>query len=354
VCDGGGLMTVSGNAQALLDVIRKTPGLDDDELSRRLGVTPRQQVNQICRRLESECLIERRLGPRGKLVNLPVQAQTVSTSAGDTSSREPQWRRLEQSASEERGTNNIPKPVTRPPAISIRAPHHNAEPLSPPREAVQWDAQDTLFLIPCSGTKISGGDTGVPLNSILVDALPELLRDRLRAARSEISRAAQVDERQLLPAWQRYTGSLYDSARVPLHQLVAGNPPAHVLVLSGRYGVVHARDPIGTYEKVFRMTDWPRGLLEEIILAYVRRAGVRRVAAFASLTTEYGKLLRGISWRASVINDAWLFSPESTTGAMVKSPRAQGEALTALVAGQLHQGWRSSDGLALHAIRLFG
>jgi hypothetical protein len=219
---------------------------------------------------------------------------------------------------------------------------------------VQWDAQDTLFLIPCSGKKMSGGDTGVSLNSILVDALPEPLGVRLRAARSEISRAAQVDERQLLPAWKRYSGSLYDSARVPLHRLLAGNPPAHVLVLSGGYGVVHARDPIGDYEKVFRMTHWPSGLLEEIILAYVRHAGARRVAAFASLTTEYGKLLRGIPWRESVINDAWLFSPESTTGAMVKSPRAQGEALTALIAGQLHPGWRSSDGLGLHAIRLFG
>ncbi|MEU4779385.1 hypothetical protein [Micromonospora sp. NPDC023633] len=43
--------------------------LDDDELARRLGVQPRQTINQVCRRLEENGRIRRYVGPRGKIVN---------------------------------------------------------------------------------------------------------------------------------------------------------------------------------------------------------------------------------------------------------------------------------------------
>jgi len=43
--------------------------LDDDELSRRCGIHPRQTVNQICRGLEAEGALSRTFGPNGKLVN---------------------------------------------------------------------------------------------------------------------------------------------------------------------------------------------------------------------------------------------------------------------------------------------
>jgi len=42
--------------------------LDDDELSQRTGIKPRQTVNQILRRLEREGVVRRRTGPEGKLV----------------------------------------------------------------------------------------------------------------------------------------------------------------------------------------------------------------------------------------------------------------------------------------------
>jgi hypothetical protein len=43
--------------------------LDDDELARRAGVSPRQAVNQVMRKLEREGVVRRVPGPDGKMVN---------------------------------------------------------------------------------------------------------------------------------------------------------------------------------------------------------------------------------------------------------------------------------------------
>lgn len=53
----------------LLAYVREHPDLDDDELSQRLDIKPRQTVNQSARRLEAEGLLRRFRGPRGKIVN---------------------------------------------------------------------------------------------------------------------------------------------------------------------------------------------------------------------------------------------------------------------------------------------
>ena len=58
------------NADRILEVLRTSSRpLDDDELARRCGIQPRQQVNQICLRLEAEGDLVRTAGPDGKLVN---------------------------------------------------------------------------------------------------------------------------------------------------------------------------------------------------------------------------------------------------------------------------------------------
>src|SRR5690242_5799342 len=62
-------MTGNSNEQRILAALRDRPGLDDDELSVAAEVRPRQQVNLICRRLESRGLVRRRTGARGKIVN---------------------------------------------------------------------------------------------------------------------------------------------------------------------------------------------------------------------------------------------------------------------------------------------
>ena len=64
------------------------------------------------------------------------------------------------------------------------------------------------------------------------------------------------------------------------------------------------------------------------------------------------KLLRRVAWHDFGVKDAWIFSPERVRGALVKNPRALGEAFKTLMRGELTPDWRSSDGLEIDAIEL--
>ncbi|MDQ3153042.1 MAG: MarR family transcriptional regulator, partial [Actinomycetota bacterium] len=56
--------------QRVLDLLRTSSHpLDDDELARRLDVSPRQAINRVCLDLAAQGLVRRRSGPDGKLVN---------------------------------------------------------------------------------------------------------------------------------------------------------------------------------------------------------------------------------------------------------------------------------------------
>ena len=57
--------------ERIRQLLERSPGLDDDEISESPGIQPRQQVNQICRLLESRGVIRREHGPRGKIVTIP-------------------------------------------------------------------------------------------------------------------------------------------------------------------------------------------------------------------------------------------------------------------------------------------
>ena len=70
-------------AERILEAIRYVP-LNDDELAQRLGVSPRQSINQAARMLEVRGLIRRTPGPDGKLVNVlgePVAALPAAASS---------------------------------------------------------------------------------------------------------------------------------------------------------------------------------------------------------------------------------------------------------------------------------
>ena len=51
----------------ILFLLRRFPGLDDDELSRLSGLTPTRRVKRVCRDLEERQLLERRAGHEGKI-----------------------------------------------------------------------------------------------------------------------------------------------------------------------------------------------------------------------------------------------------------------------------------------------
>jgi hypothetical protein len=66
-------------ADRIVDAIRFAP-LDDDVLTRRLGVGHRQAVNQAARRLEAQGRLRRFTGPDGKIVNALPQSPAQQTS----------------------------------------------------------------------------------------------------------------------------------------------------------------------------------------------------------------------------------------------------------------------------------
>jgi hypothetical protein len=56
------------NTDRVIATLRRSPGLDDDELVREAGIEPRQ-VTLICRYLEILGRLRRTPGPRGKIIN---------------------------------------------------------------------------------------------------------------------------------------------------------------------------------------------------------------------------------------------------------------------------------------------
>lgn len=70
------------NRERVLSTLRHaTSPLDDDELAQRAEVSPRQQVNQICRALVRDGLIARISGPDGKVVNMLLEADGPQTTS---------------------------------------------------------------------------------------------------------------------------------------------------------------------------------------------------------------------------------------------------------------------------------
>lgn len=288
---------------------------------------------KFCRHLESKGVVVRVRRERGKIVNFLVGQPR---SAPSTSRSETQVAGYSDFSAPER---------TRVSASSGIGSSSYIGAYSTP------DLRSTLMIIPCSGTKAEFPNTRITGLSVL-DILPSELAKRLIEARCAAAQWAGIDERTCVPAWQRYDGTLYRAARGALTKAVAHGDACHLAIVSGGYGVVLAQESIGLYEAVFRKARWPDGLLEEVLVAYARAHGLRSVRAFVSMTTEYVKLVKGVDWRLAGIDEAWLLTPEAGPGAMVKSPRAQGEALAAFVRGDLNEGWRSSDGLRLDVIPL--
>jgi hypothetical protein len=299
-----GVERASTNADRIVATLRRWPDLNDDELSVRSGVLPRQQVNIICRKLEAAGIVNRRRGPSGKIVN-----------------------RL-----------------------------HSTTPQQSERPAVTADPSarfiDTLVIIPCSGRKSEGGVVESPTAATLLEYLPSELAARLAKARRALAPISGLDEARLMLAWRRYTGSFYAAAGDHLDRLLAAGRLPHLLILSGGYLLMRAIDAIGSYNRALHLSDWPPRLFADAIGAYARRFGLNRARCFAGNSSPYAQLLRSVPWTHYGLTDVVLYAPAATAGAMVKTLRALGEALAALLDGCLTASWRSSDGLAIEVHRL--
>jgi hypothetical protein len=72
-------VTAFSNRDRVLEALRHSSNpLDDDQLSDRTGVRPRQQVNQICHSLHLAGVVRRWEGPDGKFVNELVERARVA------------------------------------------------------------------------------------------------------------------------------------------------------------------------------------------------------------------------------------------------------------------------------------
>jgi hypothetical protein len=185
-------------------------------------------------------------------------------------------------------------------------------------------AAETLLVIPCSKGKRSGGE---PSARKLSPWPPDLL-----TARQPNLETAKADERQLLPAWLRYTGGFYATAGSELRDAVARDTP--LLILSGGYGVLHAEEPIGDYNKILRLTDWPGGLLEDLLIREAGRRNVSSVVAFAASSSDYAKLIRRTQWKEVGIGAFLVTIKNAGMGASGKVPRRLGQAFACFWRGR--------------------
>ena len=78
-------VSAAGNRDRILEVLRHASRpLDDDELARRAGISPRQTANQICRTLKTEGVLRRYTGQDGKIVNEWLRDATRRPAAAPT------------------------------------------------------------------------------------------------------------------------------------------------------------------------------------------------------------------------------------------------------------------------------
>lgn len=314
------------NRERVLKLILAEPGLTDSEICHRTGIEPHQQVNQICRGLASAGLTKRTTDPSGRIVNIPITG-TPGSEIRQSAPAGPKGGHTAQ-ASLFRSRRTQPEPITQ-----------SIEPV---------DFSDCLVVISCSSAKRAGGTART--GTSVLDFLPNDLADELSGCRRRNQKAARVDESTLLPAFERYDGSLYTAGRSGITRLT--DQGARVLIVSGGYGLVLANESIGMYEQIFRPAMWPNRLVERCLAALAQESGVRTVIGVVSASTGYATVFRRTQWPGQ-LEHVIFASPESTTGAMVKTPRAQGEWLTAIAQkGDLPQAWSSSDGLRMEVALL--
>lgn len=207
---------------------------------------------------------------------------------------------------------------------------------------------ETMIVLPCSGRKSLSASSSQGIS--IVDHLPSAVAHDLITQRARNAGPACLDQSTLARAIDRYDGTLYKIARTAIDKLIAEG--AHVMVLSGGYGIVLANESIGMYEAKFQGSMWPHGVVERCLAEYASQTGITTAIGILSGTTGYARVFRRTRW-PSTLSSALLVTPQRSTGAMVKAPKAQGELLVSLaLEGKIDERWRSSDGLAIEVSQI--
>jgi hypothetical protein len=117
---------------------------------------------------------------------------------------------------------------------------------------------------------------------------------------------ACYDEKKLWSFWRPVTAVRLADGALP--DAVSDGAP--LVILSGGYGLLHAMEPIGDYNKKMHLADWPSGLLEGILVAEATMRNVPAVVAFAASSSDYAGLVRRAPWPGSGISAFWSRSRE--------------------------------------------
>ncbi|EMD24799.1 YaaA family protein [Amycolatopsis azurea] len=179
------------------------------------------------------------------------------------------------------------------------------------------DPREALTILGPSKAKIRGGDAG----ETGADWPEAMLR-----ARADVLTKSKVDSGGMRPAWLRYNGNFYRNVGSALGE-AAGH--GRLLLLSGGYGILRAGEPIPYYDRKLRLSDWPRGVLEDAVLGEARRIGATNVVTFVSASADYAKLVRRISWSSSEIEGVLVTIDFNGGGAQVEVPRRLAQAFGA-------------------------
>ncbi|MGV0005442.1 MAG: hypothetical protein ACNYPG_02245, partial [Candidatus Porifericomitaceae bacterium WSBS_2022_MAG_OTU9] len=127
----------------------------------------------------------------------------------------------------------------------------------------------TIFVLPCSGRKDNNPTRhkGTAIGEFLPDSLhKELARQRKRNA----TRVQLGKKENTAMAVDRYDGLLYRIARTAIRSLM--DKKAHVLILSGGYGLVTATEAISMYNHKFTASMWKHKIVERCLASYAKKA----------------------------------------------------------------------------------
>jgi hypothetical protein len=209
--------------------------------------------------------------------------------------------------------------------------------------------RSTLVVIPCSASKVPGSGSGEQDRPITAHLSPGLAGE-LAESRARNAPLAGISG-STMAAWRRYTGSLYVAGNAALRELAAAD--AHVLIVSGAYGVVRANESIAMYRMRFEEKRWPRRIVQRCLEAYAQRHQLRVVRVLMGGSTPYAHVARSTRWADAGVNDALLIAPDfHGPGAIRQVPAAIGSALVALVEDRLVPDWATPAGITFRWERM--
>lgn len=209
--------------------------------------------------------------------------------------------RLNNGGTDLEGTNRSEVRHTKPTGLSFTPAVHGQEQHVSVKDLKSIDLHSSLIILTCSLTKRSGGES----NS---ESDPLTWPTKLLDARANVRELAKIKDDLVMPAWLRNNGFFYQPAASSLKEAVSQG--AHIVIISGGYGIVRAEEYIGDYDMKMSCSDWPDRVLEETLIHEAIRVGAKNVVAFASRSSDYATVIKGTRWSDAGIERALLVTHE--------------------------------------------